>query len=66
MFFNRLSLDMTMVDLDLSPSLDRIDSDGHYAPYNLQIVARFVNRWKSDDDNSNFKRLLAPLRTVDT
>jgi hypothetical protein len=38
---------MTMVDLDLSPSLDRIDSDGHYAPDNLQIVARFVNRWKA-------------------
>ena len=36
-----------------------------FAPDNLQIVARFANRWKSDDDNSNFKRLLALLRTVD-
>lgn len=53
-----LELDLTMVDADLAPSLDRIDSDGHYEPGNLQVVARFVNRWKSDDADKNFRRLL--------
>ena len=33
---------------DLRPSVDRIDSDGHYEQHNLQIVCQFVNFWKGD------------------
>lgn len=50
------------VDAALLPSLDRIDSNGHYAQDNLQIVCRFINFWKSDSDNEEFKRLLAVVR----
>ena len=38
--------------------MDRIDSNGHYEFGNLQVVCQFVNFWKSDSDNSEFKRLL--------
>lgn len=58
-----LKLDLTMADLDLAPSLDRIDSNGHYAAGNLQIVARFINRWKSADQQDNFLRLIELLRS---
>ncbi len=47
---------------ELLPSLDRIDSDGHYVPGKLHIVCRFINRWKSDGDDKNFRRLLSVLR----
>lgn len=53
-----LKMDMSRNDPDLTPSLDRINSSGHYEPGNLQVVARFINRWKSDDDQVNFLRLL--------
>jgi hypothetical protein len=43
-------------------SLDRIDSNGAYAPNNLQVVCRFVNRWKSDDSDENFRRLIELVR----
>jgi hypothetical protein len=43
-------------------SLDRIDSDGDYAPDNLQVVCRFVNRWKSDSSDEGFRRLIRLLR----
>lgn len=43
-------------------SLDRIDSDGHYEIENLQIVCRFINRWKSDGANGEFARLLHIVR----
>lgn len=49
-------------DDDRLASLDRIDSNGHYAPGNLQIVCRFANRWKSDGDNNNFMRLIRLLQ----
>lgn len=49
-------------DVNLKPSLDRIDSSGHYEHGNLQIVCRFVNFWKADDDNEEFKRLLNLVR----
>jgi len=45
-------------DKNLLPSMDRIDSNGHYEFGNLQVVCQFVNFWKSDSDNSEFKRLL--------
>ena len=49
-------------DIQLKPSLDRIDSDGHYQKGNLQVVCRFINFWKSAQDNSEFLRLLSKLR----
>lgn len=52
-------------DRDLLCSLDRIDSNGHYEAGNLQVVCQFANRWKSDDTDSNFRRLLRLVRTVD-
>lgn len=53
-------------DPDMRPSLDRIDSNGHYAEGNLQIVCRFANRWKSDDQDQNFRRLIAAVRQEKT
>lgn len=50
-------------DKEMLCSLDRIDSDGHYEVGNLQIVCRFVNRWKSDDDDRQFRRLLELVRS---
>ncbi|MHC8399536.1 hypothetical protein ACYZTX_08590 [Pseudomonas sp. MDT1-17] len=49
-------------DKELVCSLDRIDSNGHYEPGNLQIVCRFANRWKGDSDNAGFIRLVQLLK----
>ncbi len=49
-------------DLQLLPSLDRIDSSGHYELGNLQVVARFINFWKRDTEDPEFRRLLAIVR----
>lgn len=49
-------------DLQLLPSLDRIDSSGHYELGNLQVVARFINFWKRDTEDFEFRRLLAIVR----
>lgn len=43
-------------------SLDRINSSGHYEPGNLQIVCRFINKWKSDQEDEDFRRLLQKVR----
>ncbi|MDM0045705.1 hypothetical protein QTH91_14540 [Variovorax dokdonensis] len=59
---SKVPLDLSRFDPDLAPSLDRIDSSGHYEPGNLQVVARFINRWKSDDNDGNFARLLRLVR----
>ena len=53
------------VDVNLKPSVDRIDSDGHYEVGNLQIVCRFINFWKADAENEEFKRLLMLVRGED-
>lgn len=50
-------------DLERYPSLDRIDSEGHYEEGNLQVVCRFVNRWKGADDDVLFRRLIALVRS---
>ena len=50
------------VDSNLLPSVDRIDSDGHYETGNLQIVCRFVNFWKGDTVDEEFRRLLMLVR----
>jgi hypothetical protein len=57
-----LQFDGECDDEELKPSLDRIDSDGHYADGNLQIVCKFVNRWKNNGSNAEFQRLLGLLR----
>lgn len=49
-------------DPEMRPSLDRIDSDGHYEKGNLQVVCRFINRWKGADDDAQFRRLISVLR----
>ena len=49
-------------DRELRPSLDRIDSEGHYEVGNLQVVARFINFWKQSTPDAEFRRLLALVR----
>ncbi|MER8368044.1 hypothetical protein [Mesorhizobium sp. M1378] len=49
-------------DQEMLCSLDRIDSDGHYEKDNLQIVCRFVNRWKSSSKDAEFRRLIEAVR----
>jgi hypothetical protein len=45
-------------DKALRPSLDRIDSLGHYETGNLQVVCQFVNFWKGATSDAEFRRLL--------
>lgn len=52
-------------DPELLCSLDRIDSNGHYEAGNLQVVCRFVNRWKNADEDATFRRLVDLLRKAD-
>jgi len=59
-----LQLDGQYDDAELLPSLDRIDSDGHYEAGNLQVVCRFANRWKNDDKDDNFRRLIGVVRRM--
>jgi hypothetical protein len=49
-------------DASLLCSLDRIDSAGHYEAGNLQIVCRFINQWKSDQGDHEFRRLMKLVR----
>lgn len=48
------------------PSLDRIDSDGHYEAGNLQVVCRFINFWKGASDDEEFRRLLELVRGIES
>ena len=57
----QMLLDEESGDDQLRYSLDRIDSSKHYGPGNLQIVCKFINKWKGAMDNEEFKRLLALL-----
>lgn len=50
-------------DAELLCSLDRIDSDGHYEAGNLQVVCRFINRWKSNANDAEFRRLINLVRS---
>lgn len=52
-------------DKNLLPSLDRKDSSGHYEEGNLQVVCQFINFWKGDADNEEFRRLLNVVRGID-
>lgn len=49
-------------DHQLCCSLDRINSEGHYAPGNLQIVCKFINMWKSNQADAEFRRLIEIVR----
>lgn len=60
----RLQYDGDHDDAELLCSLDRIDSDGHYEPGNLQVVCRFVNRWKGSDNDEAFRRLIGVIRSI--
>lgn len=52
----------SVYDDEMKASLDRIDSSGHYEPGNLQVVCRFINRWKGADPNAQFLSLMDALR----
>ena len=58
-----LEMDEVYGDKELFCSLDRIDSDGHYEAGNLQVVCRFANRWKSDSDDREFRRLIYLIKS---
>lgn len=60
----RMLLDGDDGDPELSCSLDRIDSNGHYERGNLQIVCKFANRWKGASDNEKFLNLIATIRAL--
>lgn len=60
----QLQYDDDCRDTELLCSLDRIDSDGHYESGNLQVVCRFINRWKGDSKDDEFRRLIECLRRV--
>ena len=57
-----LGYDQDCTDEQMLASLDRVDSSGQYTPDNIQIVCRFMNRWKSADDDTLCRRLLGVLR----
>jgi hypothetical protein len=59
-----LGYDGECEDKEMLASLDRIDSDGHYTPDNVQIVCRFINRWKGADGDELARRLISALRAV--
>jgi hypothetical protein len=59
----QLGYDGECDDKEMWASLDRIDSNGHYTPDNVQIVCRFINRWKGADNDSLVRRLLGDLQS---
>lgn len=58
-----LQLPPNIKDPDLAASPDRIDSSLGYVPGNIQMLCWFVNRWKSDDTDQNFRRLIDVLKS---
>jgi hypothetical protein len=58
-----LQLPPAIEDADLAASPDRIDSDQGYEPGNIQMVCWFANRWKSNDSDANFRRLIDLFRS---
>jgi hypothetical protein len=59
-----LQFDGEETDKQLLCSLDRIDSSKHYEKTNLQLVCRFINKWKSADDDKEFRRLLGIVKSM--
>ena len=60
----RLQFDGEEDDAELLCSLDRIDSAGHYVAGNLQVVCRFVNRWKGAGADAEFRRLMTLVKVT--
>ncbi|WP_108813571.1 hypothetical protein [Loktanella sp. Alg231-35] len=58
-----LELDEVNGDPAMFASLDRIDSSGHYASGNLQVVCRFANFWKGASNDTEFRRLIDVIRS---
>lgn len=56
-----LDLPPNIADREMMASPDRIDSDLGYEKGNIQIVCWFANRWKGDDSDANFRRLLSRI-----
>ncbi|MDV7142598.1 hypothetical protein R3X27_07880 [Tropicimonas sp. TH_r6] len=52
-------------DDNMLPSLDRINTGGHYERGNLQIVCRFINFCKQAADDSEFRRLRNVVRGIE-
>lgn len=50
------------IDQNMHPSLDRIDSDGHYEASNVQLVCQFINFWKRATPDDEFRRLIQIVR----
>lgn len=59
-----LEMDEANGDPAMFASLDRIDSNGHYEPGNLQVVCRFANFWKGASADAEFRRLVGVLRSA--
>ncbi len=59
-----LQFDREVTDPEFACSLDRVDSNGHYAKGNLQIVCKFINRWKSSENDKQFRRLFELVKTT--
>lgn len=57
-----LQFDGECTDDEFKCSLDRIDSNGDYEDGNLQVVCKFVNRWKGSDEDHSFRRLICLVR----
>lgn len=57
-----LHTDGALGDDEMKASLDRIDSDAHYEAGNLQVVCRFINRWKGADSDHQFKQMIEHMR----
>lgn len=57
-----LGYDQECDDKEMWVSVDRIDSSAHYTPDNIQLVCRFINRWKGADEDVLVRRLLDSLR----
>ena len=49
-------------DSNMRPSPDRIDSNGDYEEWNLQLVCKFINFWKRATPDIEFRRLIQVVR----
>lgn len=49
-------------DENMLPSLDRIDSDGHYSAENVQLVCQIINFWRQASPDDEFRRLINLVR----